>query len=211
MQTVPKAQIAAVFSNTKRLSVLAIACVMLNLIAVHAKTQAQDPCWCVPEGETCNAYSCGVQPPEGGWVKTKIVDGNGVTGTLTFSVGPQGDWTWSGTVQGKSQRYDIDWFATCSIRSEVGQYFQFTSAGTLTTGENDVVLGVGWPSAGRARLAGRNEEIAAHWAEIQLGTWDCSVGSNPHDDGGAASDVIDGITKGIGIGNGIITIVAAII
>ncbi|HKU41570.1 MAG TPA: hypothetical protein VJR89_25610 [Polyangiales bacterium] len=189
----------------KRLSVLLAAGILLDFASL-AESQVPDDC-----GYKCPLFT----PPPGGFGHSKVVNNGEMNGLLWYTMGPHGDWEFGGNVH-NFYDYDVDWFGTCMVRSYVGQVFQFSVQGMLQAGQ-----GVPLNPAGRPKLAGRNPEIAAHWEEIAgvdlttgaHGTWECSIGSSPHEAGGPgpARQTLDDVGKVLGIVNTVISVVAAII
>jgi hypothetical protein len=148
------------------------------------------------------------EAPPGGFEETKeLRTPEGPSGFLTFSMGPEGDWEFSGDVY-NAQDEDFDYYATCYVRSSVGEIFQMSVAGTLEGYGSDST----WPQPGKPAVAGRNPEIAAHWSEVNIdASWDCTLGAEKHKDGGPdLSKVIDVGGRVVGAVSSIILLCVAI-
>lgn len=144
--------------------------------------------------------------PEGGFEKHVEMRTNELNGTAFFSMGPHGDWEFSGVVQNKMD-YDVDYFVTCWAESSEGELFQASVAGVI--GDQGYVE---WPGDGRPRIAGRNPEIAAHWWEVGLGESWCEMGSNKHHGSGpSVDDLLGSASKAIGLVSTVVTLFAAIL
>jgi hypothetical protein len=148
-------------------------------------------------------------PPGGFEEEAELRSAGGAAGFAKFSMGPEGDWEFSGSVStGRSE--DIDYYVTCAVRSSAGELFQMSVQGTIDddSEQSGSVRYEDFPKPGRPLIAGRNPELAAHWSEVFIdASWKCSLGSNEHGEGTSISEVVDDISKGLGAAKTVVDLV----